>query len=281
MNERWPDSPPFLGLLHLDTMTVESVPSYEFPDVDTWSPPAMLDALRHTLQEKYTVQPSEYSILQKDGHHIILYHRLPSPHLPLGWTQGAYRVLRSRQVLDAALGAMIGAALGVTFDGLNKAEVNAVLWRGVNELSFRPFFLLNGGILNITGSAPGSLLKNIPAGGTPPSFYTGVVRGEQGGDAGVYSSVRRTLSDLSYGMSIETACNTTAADVCALAKEGGPNLCPRLAHMCMVMGAKMGNSVFPRQWCDAVSHPRRSLSLPHFVYHLQTCLRFVTDLSGS
>ena len=282
MNELCPDLPPYLGILNLDTLSVQNVHRHEFRDISSWSPPAMLEVLQHTIREKYSVQPSEYSILHKEGTHVVLYHRLPSPHLPIGWTQGAYRVLHSRQVLDAALGAMIGAALGVTFDGLNKTETDAVLWRGVNECSFRPFFLQNGRLLNITGSAPGSIMQNIAPGGTPPAFYTEVMKeidSDDREDADQYAAVGRYLAELSYGIHPGTVCNITTDDVCSVAKEGGPNLCVRLAEMCMVMGANLGNAVFPKQWCDAVARPRRSLSLPHFVYNLQTSLRFVTDLS--
>ncbi len=97
--------------------------------------------------------------------------------------------------------------------------------------------------------------------------------------ADIYAAVGRYLAELSYGIRPGTVCNITTDDVCSVAKEGGPNLCVRLAEMCMVMGANLGNAVFPKQWCDAVARPRRSLSLLHFVYNLQTSLRFVTDLS--
>jgi len=193
-------------------------------------------------------------------------------------------------VFDGAVGAMIGAALGVTFHGMDQAAIAAMLHAGVNERTFAPFFLEEGGILNITGSAFPSKIMDVHPGGTPPSFSSDIFAAL---DTFVYDGRRcvppecmpadngfrqigYTLGSLvSGGLSSDVATDLSISDICRIARLGGSNLCQRLAVLCCELGMKHGNGYFPVKWKEAVAKPKNSMSVMQFIYKLQTQLGFV------
>jgi len=284
-----------VGVLNVDTLEVLHAPDL-MSEIHTWDACTVKD-LDDRLFRRFGVRPAEYVLLQKNGQVAVQYLSLPSPTMSPNWIKGSYVNISSTAVFDGAVGAMIGAALGVTFHGLDAATIVDMLYIGVNERTFLPFFLEgSGGVLNITGSAFRSKLMDVSPGGTPPSFSvdvfaaldTFVYNGRQcvptptQAPNGGFSVIGYMLGNAIAGTGTSgtqtfqlAASSMGLADICQIARQGGPDACQRLAILCCELGMRKGNAFFPTKWKEAIVKPKNALSIMQFIYKLQTQLGFI------
>jgi hypothetical protein len=279
-----------VGVLSLDTLKVTHA---------AWVSPAEWTHFRsqqieNSLLEKYGPRENvDYTLLRKGESVAVCYRHLPLPTMDIDWLTGAYWTMDQPTPFDAALGAMVGAALAVTFDGMQPAAIADMLFLGVNDQSFCPFWLQDG-ILNITGSALQSTKQRLAPGGTEPAFgedlfsvfegfvYDGTKMGHRGPEKDAYLDhpYANVAWDIAKAVTLplrhwNAVATPTLQDVCARAVQGGPDLGPVLAAMCLQIGVRQGSAGFPKRWCDVVAKPKNSLSFISVIYKLQTSFGFV------
>ena len=279
-----------VGLLCLDTLAVNHAPEVRVADWTPYRSALLEDAL---LKKYGPLQDADYSLLRKDDRVAVCYHRLPLPSADLLWLTGAYRTTRLSAAFDAALGAMVGAALAVTFDGMTATAIADMLFQGVNDLTFCPFWLPDN-ILNITGSALSSFRQALPPGGTEVAFgedlfsvfdgfvYDGRETRHHGPQKGAF--LDHPYADVAWEITKAATAPLdncllgpapTLQEVCMRALQGGNNLGPILASMCLQIGLRSGSAGFPKRWCSVVAKPKNSLAFISVIYKVRTSFGLV------
>jgi hypothetical protein len=299
------DTPAFIGMAYFEPKTgiVTKILNEQTATTiqNTWIVCDKAECtVKSFIQTKFHVSSSAYTLFFNKSVYAVAFKEQPFPLISSGWSRGAYLQANLSRALSGALGAMIGAALGMTFDNMTPADVRTMLQlNGVNTASSMPFYGKNG-LLNITGpvlcSAPGTIPETFSSEllAAISSFsYNGfhvqfiqksAVAKEQLTDvsclsyenmgyvimAAALSSVGSIEGEIVGGIADLALDDDNLETVCIVARNGGANLCRRLAGMCMYLGLKHGSSIFPPAWRDVTSKPKGCKSLLTFTKLMNT-----------
>jgi hypothetical protein len=266
----------------------------------TWVHPVNEAALIERVCALFQVAPTEFRLLSNSSKphpaYAVQYLNMPFPDRVRTWVKGVYRDVPHPNFLAAAVGALAGAALAVTFHNLQPAVVEAALYNGVNDCSLLPYFVETG-VCAITGSCSASDLKLLRAGETPPEFET---RFLQPLDHVFFNGTELLFINLPEALPIADHCamvcwrlidavcalppelraqlpdvtsfqGVTAKKVSDTARQGGPDAMARTAFSAAMLGWHHGPAALPSQWCQRLvpGHPRVSISLYRLVTTIQ------------
>jgi hypothetical protein len=249
--------------------------------------------------DMFGVRKDEFDVLYsaKDNAWAVQYACAPSlTSRPSAWLSAAYKDAPHPNFLAAAAGALAGAALAVTFAGLQQEVARHHLERGVNDLTFVPYKLEEDGVFSVTGSNSSSVVANLAPGDTPPEVeqkllaplqhvcyngrYLEFVRLPDVLDADdwlghvcwfLIDAVRPLPNNLQEQLPrCADWVGVTSAQVCKVAMED----VGRAAFAGAMLGWHKGAAGLPRQWCEqlVLRKGRTSLTLIRLLNTLQTCL---------
>ena len=291
-----------IGMLDVGGKCVRRLPAAvqrAIADGDEWV------ALRKETQmvtqvcDMFGVRQDEFDVLYsaKSNAWAVQYTVAPSlTARPSGWLAGAYKDAPHPNFLAAAAGALAGAALAVTFAGLQPRVIRHHMDRGVNDVSFVPYKLADG-VYGVTGSNSSSMAANLAPGDTPPEVEAKLLAPLQhvsyNGRHLDFVKLPDVLDDCDW---LGQVCwflidavrplpnnlqeqlprcadwvDVTPAQVCSVATEKDAG---RAAFAGAMLGWHGGASALPRQWCEqlVLRKGRTSLTLIRFLNTLQTCL---------